>query len=107
MSSVVLRNKSGNDVTYENVYHLNLTDGTEEKIYTDMTTLTAYYATYDDTTTKYTIIGQWVAIKGKGYVISSADANQATAYGALFIIFTTNKLVAGESYYVTELGGVM
>lgn len=100
MANVVLKDKNGNPVTHANIDHIKAkNDLGEEIVYTQMARLRAYYASYDETTQKYTIEGTWFYVKRNGYLICAS-------IGDYKIIFTTKTLSTGSSYFPSELGGV-
>lgn len=100
VANVVLKEGSGNSVTYSSVKHLKaIEDSGAERTYTDMSILNAYYGTYDNETGKYTIAGIWFASKGAGYAIAGSNGDYS-------IILTSQSLKTGESYSLSELGGI-
>ena len=107
IENIVLKDRQGNPITHNEVQHLRaITDDGAERIYTDMSTLSVYFATYDDGTKKYTIRGQWFCVGGNGYALSSATAEQASTYDPLYLIFTTKALSTNQAYFASELGGI-
>ncbi len=105
MAGIVLKDRNSNEVTHEGVVHIQVPfDSGSTVTYTNMDALYVYFASYDSTTTKYTIQGLWMCVKGAGYALSATDEAQAAAYP--YMIFTTKMLKTGESYFESELGGV-
>lgn len=100
VANIVLKDGNGADVTYSKVNHIKAKeDSGEERIYTDMSILSAYYGTYNEATSTYTIAGQWFASKGAGYAIAGSNGDYS-------IILTSKKLTTGVSYSLSEIGGV-
>lgn len=98
IANIVLKDGNGNPVTYNEVAHIKVTDDAGAvTTYTDMSILTAYYATYDATTSKYTIVELWFSSKGAGYAVAMSN-------GDYNIILSAKSLTIGNSYTAEELG---
>lgn len=99
MGNIILKDKDGVSSVHNNVLHLSVLDDENNKsVFTDMSKLNCYHATYNESTKLYTITGTWFSIKGKGYFACYVENT--------YVIATNKKLTVGSSYLESELGGV-
>lgn len=113
MADIILKDRSGNPVTYEDTAHLAVPNHSGAvDTYTNMKELRCYYAKAETDTNYYTITGQWFCVTGGGYAMGSMTDAQCKEWGTadangnygLNMIFTTKSLTIGETYHYSDLG---
>lgn len=117
MADILLKDKNGNDVTYEGVTQIEIPNTSGETTVFEesgnMASAVAYYGVFPEgITSQVTITGQWFAAVGKNYAIASLTDAQCKEIGLLndsgnymlAVVFSKNgNLQVGETYNFEDL----